>query len=247
MSCKTGIPYSQFLRIRRICSDTDDFMHHAREMSKHYIRAKYPPAILQKAFSKAFHLAMETRLNPTMVNQDSDTDLDEIFLTATYHSGGRILGNIVKRNWDILDKSSSTRDVINWKVTQGFRRPKNIRDLLVRALVKNQLDVQPMNNLHRSYKRQPCSKPNCRYCIKLDTSGSIKSPITGRNYNTIRCCSCKTSNIIYCITCQVCLNNTLDIPSVPSVNGCVKISGTSHNTTPHIVSADTLIWSNTTV
>ena len=144
-----------------------------------------------------------TPVNPQN-GQDPDTDLDEVFLITTYHPGGRILGDIVKRNWHLLDKSSSTRDVINWKVTQGFRRPKNIRDLLVRALVRNPLDVQPMPDLKRNYKRQPCTRPNCRYCTKLDTSGSIKSPITGRNYNTIRCCSCKTNNIIYCITCQVC-------------------------------------------
>ena len=203
-NCKSGIPYSQFLRIRRICSDTDDFVHHAREMSKHFLRAKYPPEILQKAFSKAFHLDRETLLNPKQNSQDPDMDLDEVFLITTYHPGGRILGDIVKRNWDLLDKSSSTRDVINWKVTQGFRRPKNIRDLLVRALVRNPLDVRPMPDLKRNYKRLPCTRPNCRYCIKLDTSGSIQSPITGRNYNTIRCCSCKTNNIIYCITCQVC-------------------------------------------
>ena len=114
------------------------------------------------------------------------------------------LGNIVKRNWDILDKSSSTREVINWKVTQGIRRPKNIRDLIVRALVKNPLDVQVMHHPERNYKRATCSRNNCRYCIKLDKSGSIRSPITGRKYNTIRSCSCKTNNIIYCITCQVC-------------------------------------------
>ena len=203
-NCKTGIPYSQFLRIRRICSDTNDFIVHAREMSKHFLRAKYPPAILQKAFSKAFHLDRDSLLKPKEDNQDPDAYLDEIFLITTYHPSGRILGDIVKQNWDMLDKSSATREVINWKVTQGFRRPKNIRDLLVRALVRNPMDVRPMGNLQRNYKRTPCSRQNCRYCIKLDKSGSIKSPITGRKYNTIRSCSCKTNNIIYCITCQVC-------------------------------------------
>ena len=203
-NCKSGIPYSQFLRVRRICSDIEDFTFHAREMSKHFLRADYPPAILQEAFSKAYHLDRKILLNPKDNTQDPEDILDEVFLITTYHPGGRILGNIVKRNWDILDKSSSTREVINWKVTQGFRRPKNIRDLIVRALVKNPLDVQVMHHPERNYKRATCSRNNCRYCIKLDKSGSIRSPITGRKYNTIRSCSCKTNNIIYCITCQVC-------------------------------------------
>ena len=202
-NCKSSIPYSQFLRLRRICSDTDDFTHHAREMTKHFLKANYPPKIMQEAFSKAYHLDRNTLLNPPD-KDDSTKELDEIFLITTYHPGGRILGGIVNQNWDILDKSSSTREVLNWKVTQGFRRPKNIRDLLVRALVKNPLDVNKVEYPPRNYKRNFCTRKNCRYCIKLDTSGQIKSPITGRNYNTIRCCSCKTNNIIYCITCQVC-------------------------------------------
>ena len=107
----------------------NDFIFHAREMSKHFLRAKYPPAILQKAFSKAFHLDRDSLLKPKEDNQDPDAYLDEIFLITTYHPSGRILGDIVKQNWDMLDKSSATREVINWKVTQGFRRPKNIRDL----------------------------------------------------------------------------------------------------------------------
>ena len=97
-NCKTGIPYSQFLRIRRICSDTNDFIFHAREMSKHFLRAKYPPAILQKAFSKAFHLDRDSLLKPKEDNQDPDAYLDEVFLITTYHPSGRILGDIIKQN-----------------------------------------------------------------------------------------------------------------------------------------------------
>ena len=101
----------------------------------------------------------------------------------------------------MLDKSSSTREVLDWKVLQGFRRPKNIRDILVRPLVKNPLDVSspPIHYNNR------CTRQKCRYCPKLDTSSRISSPITGRSYNTIRCCSCKSNNIIYWITYKLCL------------------------------------------
>ena len=199
-NCKSAIPYSQFLRIRRICSDTDDFVFHARQMTKHFLKTQYPSKILQEAFSRAYHLDRNTLLQPKQLVDDDHQD-DNLFLITTYHPSGRILGDIVKSNWDILDKSSSTREVLDWKVTQGFRRPKNIRDLLVRALVVNPLDVVSNSNPSRTYKRNICKKTNCRYCLKLDCSGSIKYKY---KYNTIRCCSCKTNNIIYCITCQVC-------------------------------------------
>ena len=101
----------------------------------------------------------------------------------------------------MLDKLSSTGEILEWKVIQGFRRPKNIWDILVRALVRNPMDAVSRPPSHNSNR---CTRSTCRYCPKLDTSGRITSPITGTNYNTIRCCSCKTNNIIYCITFKIC-------------------------------------------
>ena len=102
----------------------------------------------------------------------------------------------------MLDKSSSTREILNWKTTQGFRWPKIIRDLLVKARVVD--PSKPPTSSDKNIIRKRCSKASCRYCIKLNKTGSIISPITGREYNTIRNCDCKTNNIIYCITCTIC-------------------------------------------
>ena len=98
------------------------------------------------------------------------------------------------------DKSSSTREILNWKTTQGFCRPKNIRDLLVKARVMD--PSKPITPPTTTTIRKRCSRASCRYSIKLNKTGSITSPITGREYNNIR--NCKTNNIIYCITCTIC-------------------------------------------
>ena len=199
-NCKSAIPYSQFLRVRRICSSDTDFVKHSREMGHHFLRADYPANIVQEAFSRAYHKDRATLLNPPP--RETEEDTTNIFLITTYHPGGRILGDVVKQNWDMLDKSSSTREILNWKTTQGFRRPKNIRDILVKARVED--PSQPKTTNTNNITRKRCSKASCRYCIKLNKTGSIISPITGREYNTIRNCDCKTNNIIYCITCTIC-------------------------------------------
>ena len=199
-NCKSAIPFSQFLRLKRICSKEEDFLFHAKQMASHFLTAKYASDVIQKGFSKAYPTDRNTLLI-TERSMKTDEEEDKVFLITTYHPSGRILGSIVNQNWDMLDKSSSTREVLDWRVVQGFRRPKNIRDILVRALVRNPMDVADKPPKHLVNK---CSRKNCRYCLKLDTSGRITSPITGRSYNTIRCCSCKTNNIIYCITCKIC-------------------------------------------
>ena len=204
-NCKSAIPYSQFLRIRRICSNNTDFVRHSRTMAKHFLEANYPPQIVQDGFSKAYHKDRLFLLRPpTGDPTNDDSKENDIFLITTHHPSGRILGDIVKQNWDILDRSASTRDVLTWKVVQGFSRPKNIRDMLVRARVVDPTQLQDPSTMMprpgRTYTNKRCQRKSCRYCMKLDHSGSIISPITGREYNTIRNWDCKTNNIIYCIT-----------------------------------------------
>ena len=44
--CKQAIPYSQFLRLRRISSDNDDFAARATEMKAFFQARGYPEALL---------------------------------------------------------------------------------------------------------------------------------------------------------------------------------------------------------
>ena len=50
---KESIPYSQFLRIRRICNENDNLINHCIEISKHFIRREYPTEIVAKGLLKA--------------------------------------------------------------------------------------------------------------------------------------------------------------------------------------------------
>ena len=204
-NCKKAIPYSQFLRVRRICSNDDDYIKHGKDLARHFLRAEYPANVVQQAFERAYDKERRLLLYPAPKQVLSDKDIiPEIFLISTYHPSGSFLDQLIRKNRDLLDRSSSTRSILNWKITKGFRRPKNLRDHLVRALCHNPMDVPkpPENQAPKKSKR--CSRKNCRYCNKLIKSGHIRSPITHRQYDTIRNCDCETNNIIYCISCKKC-------------------------------------------
>ena len=55
-NCKDSIPYSQFLRGRRLCSRNNDFVTESRKMVDYFRRAGYPKKLLQEAFGKVFKL-----------------------------------------------------------------------------------------------------------------------------------------------------------------------------------------------
>jgi hypothetical protein len=49
-----------------------------------------------------------------------------------------------------------------------------------------------------------CNRIPCRYCPRLNKTGEIKSTVTGKTYSTMKNISCRSSNLIYCITCKRC-------------------------------------------
>ena len=84
----------------------------------------------------------------------------------------------------------------------GYRCPKNLRDMLVRArLPPTEPEIQ--QTVHTKSTKS-CTNKNCRYCPLLDTSGKIKSHATGRTYRSRHNVNCNSNNMIYCITCSCC-------------------------------------------
>jgi hypothetical protein len=49
-----------------------------------------------------------------------------------------------------------------------------------------------------------CNTRNCRYCPNLDKSGIITSSVTKKQYRAMKNVSCRSSNLIYCVTCKRC-------------------------------------------
>ncbi len=74
-----------------------------------------------------------------------------------------------------------------------FRRPRNLRDLLIRARVTT--PAHPTNT-----GNAPCnSRRKC--CAEMDTCDSFRSKSTGRQYN-IRHITYKSRNLVHLISCR---------------------------------------------
>ena len=128
--CKRGIPLGQFLRLRRILSRDEAFIDYCAEKAKHLLRRRYPKEVILNAF----HTAWKTRRSDLLDNVNKKADKkNKNILVTTFNPGFRILGDIVRENWDILGRSCSTRGLFERGVLTVFRRPKNLRDILMRA------------------------------------------------------------------------------------------------------------------
>jgi hypothetical protein len=85
--CKDSIPYSQFLRIRRICSRIEDFDKHVIIFSRHFHRRGYPSSLLQTAALNARRLNREHLLLPSDTQPQTKAD-NSVILVSTFHPKG---------------------------------------------------------------------------------------------------------------------------------------------------------------
>ncbi len=200
--CKQGLPYSQFLRIRRICSDIKDFETKVIEMGLHFIRRGYPSSLIENALIKARRHDRADLLLPTTKSTEMPK---QAFLITTFHPHFMDVQKVVQSNWDLLGKSGYTCGIFEHKYITGYRRLPNLKDKLVNARVPSSTTATVRRpNPKNGKKCKRAAKGKCRYCPKINHSGRITSTFSGREYNARGKVDCKSSNIIYCITCNKC-------------------------------------------
>ena len=199
-SCKNGIPYGQFLRLRRICSSEKDFVNKSKMLAYYFHLANYPSKLIQESFERALLQDRQVLLQPKPIS-DSDPN-NNLYLITTYHPTFHEVNLIVNRNMDLLDRSSSTRPIVHAPLIRGHRRCRNLRDLLVRARLPPTINTPDVPNPDPNGRT--CNRARYIYCKKLDRSGHITSLATNRRYRTRTNISCVRNNLIYGLKCLIC-------------------------------------------
>ena len=197
------MPYSQFLRVRRICSSTEDFETKAIEMGKNFICRGYPDKIISEAFIKTLRTPRHTLLLDKELDESKTENNKNFYGITTFHPTFKGYKSTITNNWDFLTKSNQTKNLHEHRVIYGNRRSKNLRDELVRAKLVYPKPPKAESTTAVAHGL-PCATKSCRYCPKIDTTGTITSTYTNRTYSTKIRVDCKSNNLVYCITCKTC-------------------------------------------
>ena len=160
-----GIPYSQFLRVRRICTEWEEFFKHSLRLFMHFSLRGYPNELLMPALQKV------SCMHDSEVNNDNDpTELQNsqktLYCITTYNPRDPPVKDIVQKHWPILGRSNATRALLDCNIVFGHRRPRNLRDELVQAKLT---PPKPMSVIRGRIDRSSlCNRPNnCAHCPKL--------------------------------------------------------------------------------
>ena len=99
--CKNSIPYSQFLRLRRICSGDNDFENKSIEMASFFPKQRLS---FQCDSAIPHHALISER-------SDVPDAQPTIPLVLTYHPTTALIKNIITRNFHLLRDDPDTRDI----------------------------------------------------------------------------------------------------------------------------------------
>ena len=126
---KKSIPYSQAIRLRRICSSIKEFNKCAEKLKSNLLARNYPTDIINKAITKARNRTREDLLNPSP-DKPAKTVIP---LILQYHPHNPTAKEILLRHHHILTRDPNLSIFKEYKPLTVYRRSPNIRQMLVRS------------------------------------------------------------------------------------------------------------------
>ena len=132
---KQSIPFSQFLRLRRLCSEDEDFLSKSLEM-RVFCPSGYPISLLDTAFSKASQILRSETLSKSVTYV---TDHNRTPLVITFHPFNFKVRDVIRKNFHILKNDPETSSIFSNNPLVSFRHSKNIRETLVHSSLPQEL------------------------------------------------------------------------------------------------------------
>jgi hypothetical protein len=117
-------------------------------------------------------------------------------LVLTYHPSLEKISRIVRHHWKEIEKSETLAKLFPEPPVVAFRRPKSIKDTLVRGAVS-----RPSLTVGQC---KPCGDKRCKCSLQLQHAQVVHSKTTGKEYKIFCNVNCKTHNVVYLPDCHVC-------------------------------------------
>ena len=194
-SCKKGIPFSQALRIRRICSKPEWFEKRAEELISFFVARGYSLDTLKKDIDRARSVPREDALQTKTRDRN-----DRIPLVVTFHPALPNLGAILSNAQHILQSHEILKDAVAKVPLVSFRRPRNLKDILVRADVKS--NTEPAQIVTGTMNK--CNRPRCQICNFVSEGSEFWIQNPRERFFAQGDFNCQSKNVIYVLTCTKC-------------------------------------------
>ena len=198
-SLKRSIPFSQALRLRRICSTNNEFQDSCDKLRNKLIERGCKQQETNEGIERT-----KTLDRKKLLEEKAKKQSNRMPLILTYN---RTLPNVkraISNNWNLLHINQEFKDVFQEPPILAFRRNRNLYDLLG---CKNIVDgkLQRLSKKKKSGFSTKCfSKSENLCCKQVVHTQSFKSSVTQKTYHIFHDLNCKSKLLIYLMECRIC-------------------------------------------
>ena len=185
---KNSIPYSQFTRIKRICSDKETFERRAKEHKTFFKASGYTEKHLEKAIKRVNEASTDTRRKEDQNITPLITDFNP--RTIDFKS-------VINKHWNITQTTEKGRKYLKAQPSVVYRRPRNLKDDLVRSKFKK---VEGLT----AKECNPCKRKRCENCNIVKNTQTFHSNTTGKSFKIFHDVNCQSDWVIYLMDCKNC-------------------------------------------
>ena len=212
-STKKSLPYSQALRIRRICSSVEDEKLALEKLKDQFKARGYKETLINEAVQRAETRDREELLQPRSKKEKKAP----LTLVTTFNKTLPNLKNILANNWDVLSINQDISKKFTSQPLIAYKRNPNLRQLLGGNKIENGRVAKRKRNVNG--KCSPCT-PNRSYkcCRQMKSTSTFKNRITGKVYKIFHRVNCRDRNVIYLLECTKCNDKPYVGKSEPPTN-----------------------------
>ena len=193
---KASIPYSQFMRARRICSNDQEFKKRIIEQRYHFENCGYNKKGLDKIIRDVIDKSQEDALKK---NDKEKRDITTSLIT-TFNPKVPPLKETIKKHWHITQSKEIGRKALTTEPAIVYRRAKNLKDHLVKSKFRSNNNIQQTR--HNGFN--PCNSVLCSWCSKIESTDKFQSTTTRKEYKILHNLKCNSPYVIYLIQCKKC-------------------------------------------
>ena len=194
---KRSIPYSQALRLRRICSSTDTLRKRIIEYSDFFVACSYERVKVLDENQRVLTLVQKECLQ-TKERQP----MNRVPFVITYNPHAISIAEVAKRNWNFLQSHERLALIFNKPLLVAYRRPRKLRDRLVSTKFRNGTP----DNILIPRGCRACQIPKYSWCNRINETQTFKSTSHNKTFTIFHSVNCQSSWVIYnyIIECNIC-------------------------------------------
>ena len=197
-STKKSIAYSQAARLRRICTNTDDFWLHANKLKQDLMNRGYDQAILSREIDRA---ANQDRAS--LLTYKERAASNRIPLIVTYNQNLPDLKGILNNTWEHLQINPAVKEKFVEKPVLCYKRNRNLRDEIGQTKISKNRVVRKKSTTRG--RCAPCmGRSDCLCCNHIIATSFFTNQTGESRYEIRHRTNCRTKYAIYLGFCLKC-------------------------------------------